>query len=416
MFFIEVFRANSRLCPRNSQMSSEDFPQLFEPSDERGVRRRKRSESAQNTFGPICRFVLREPGLAEATTTGIERLVHRIAAHDRGGRTSEDQERVLRRAARTSTVEMIRASGIALRQKGETQAPAESRRASRLARVETLLRSLALRWGPDFRDPRLTLLRLRSLEPARLIGETVLRWQLSHAQAKTEPERKSWLQAQMWGILADVYLADLRILCRDLLLVGRSQEAEDLLGRQLSLIDQSSLNRVRSLRDPASGLLLSGAHAGAFGVGRATLKSLYDDLLYLGARGHDAPGRRVTTDDPVRALFTLVKHLRRPGSLAIVGADGKYGKAKSEVELLGRTLSVSHGTPHAIYHAKCKNAFFLAAWQDDSIVMKLQFVQLDKAESLRAWTERWIEAYRAFLCEIVTGDPRNMRGYSGFWT
>jgi hypothetical protein len=399
-------------------MSSEDFPQSPELSGERHIARRdRRSEAARNSFGALCRFVLQEPGSAEGTTTGVERLVRRIAAHDRNGQESEDRERLVRRVARTSTVEMIRALGIAPRQNGETpEASAKSRRASRPARVETLLRCLALRWGPDFRDPRLTLLRLRSLEPARLISETVLRWPMSHAQAKTEHERRNWLQAQMWGILADVYLADLRILCRDLSLVGRSQEAEDLQARLLSLIDQPSLNRVRNLRDPAIGLLLSGSHAGAFGVGRATLKSLYDDLLYLGAGGQDAPGRRVTADDPVHALFTLVKHLRQPGSLAIVGADGKYGNAKSEVELLGRTLSVSHGTPHAVYHAKCRNAFFLAAWQDDSIVMKLQFMQVDKAESLRDWTSRWVEAYRAFLCDIVPGDPRNMRGYSGFWS
>lgn len=273
---------------------------------------------------------------------------------------------------------------------------------------------LEQRWGAEFRHVRAMFRRLVRMPNAGLMPPKLGGWLATQRQ---EPGQ-AWLAAHQWGTLADVYLADLAYFASVLSRAGDMAEAARLEAAQLALLTPESRARLEALQNLDRGTLLCGVHAGMFGFGRRVMRALLPNLLLLGAHGEGVQsGARVSANDPVRAMLQMVRHLRQPGATAVIGADGPVANAMATVDVLGRPMRVALGAPHTIHHARCANAFVIAAWNGDAIDIELRTdTQPAPGEPLAAWTERWLAAWAEFLRDIVLGDGRNLRGYSGFWS
>lgn len=271
---------------------------------------------------------------------------------------------------------------------------------------------LRARWGEDFLDAPVTLRRLRGLPPARLIGAPLADW-LYRQRDRPEIDRDTWQRRQTWGRLANVYLVDLLLLAARGTQRGKAELVAAIEATIGKIVDGSQLPELRHAMK-TSGVLICGSHCGAFQFGRARLVNAFPDMLTMGVAS-EGEGR-VTVQDPVRALYQLTKHLRQPGNIGIIGGDGAYGEAGSNIDLLGQSIPFAPGPAATVHGAKCAAFFFLARWEGERVL--LDFVPAPMREpgmKASAWNERWLAAYRDHLATIIRGDPENQRGTSGVW-
>jgi len=347
------------------------------------------------------------------TLSGTERLVMMLAGDPAGLSRAQGRGLQFRTALLRPISQLLRA-----RAAGRGLAPAEGaedhlppgRAALGLRSIET---AMELRWGPAFRQPRETLRRLLHLPPAGLMPARLAA--LLDATRADPPA--SWRTHQQWGLLADTYLMDLAFLTAQLAAAGRPQDSDALEAAQLALVEPESRRRLADLAAAGTPVLFCGFHAGAFALGRRLLRHLLPEMLLLGAHGEANQGEtRVSAHDPVRAMMQMVRHLRRSGSTALIAGDGPVSGALRSVAVCGLPVQIALGAPHIVFHARCVNAFYLACWDGRRVSLELRTdTQPQQGEGLEAWTTRWMAACGAFMTDLVTGDPRNIRGHSGFW-
>ncbi len=362
-------------------------------------------------FGSIQRDPL-DLVFGSASLSGTERLVLLAAAQYGAGSVSHRRGQAFRTTALRPIFQLAR---MAQDRASRPDAPAGSAEpAFELRDAHDAAFLLEQRWGAEFRNLRAMFRRLLRLPNAGLMPPKLGAW-LAAQRRDTGP---AWLAAHQWGMLADVYLADLAYFAAVLARAGETAEAARLEAAQLALLTPESRARLEALQRLDRGVLLCGVHAGMFGYGRRVMRTLLPNLLLLGAHGEgQQSGARVSANDPVRAMLQMVRHLRQPGATAVIGADGPVANAMASVEVLGRPMRVALGAPHTIHHARCANAFVIAAWNGDAIELALRTdTQPAPGETLADWTERWLAAWADFLRDIVLGDGRNLRGYSGFWS
>lgn len=199
---------------------------------------------------------------------------------------------------------------------------------------------------------------------------------------------------------------------------GRVRRGKDDLAATIrqtitGLVDQTQLAAIRRAAD-AQGVLICGSHSGAFRLGRAMLARALPDMFGVGA-AREKEGR-ATVRDPVRALYQFTRHLRAPGTLALIGADSGYAGASRPVDLGGVEAPFALGSPAAVHGARCRAVFFLVRWEGERVVLDFTAAPTpDAGVKTAEWHDIWFGAYRDHLLSIVTGDPENQRGASGLW-
>jgi hypothetical protein len=344
--------------------------------------------------------------------SGMERLALLIAANFGEHTPKYWRGNPFRAAVMRPIYQLARPPG----QPGQRAAAAEGAAAGQVIAPRTAADLLALlrqRWGKDALAARPTLRRLLRLPDMALLAPDLAAWVTRQRAEGNEV----WRVSHQWGLLADVYLADLAAYA-SMLAKEKSPDAAKVALADTVLLDPESRARIAALPEGGRGTLLAGVHAGAFAYGRRVLRNLLPDLLLLGAHREDSQSEvRVSANDPVRAMLQMVKHLREPGAVAIIGADGMATNAMETVSICGREVKVALGAPHIVHHARCTNAFFLARWEGDRVALDMRTdTQPEPGESLEAWTRRWLAAYVAFVEDIIRGDARNMRGFSGIWS
>ncbi|WP_179187109.1 hypothetical protein [Sphingomonas sp. TZW2008] len=343
-----------------------------------------------------------------APKAGVTRVAAWLARAQQSGRGAADQ-RALRSALCTSTMKGRRGyrrmidSGQTTTRVAVLDGPAG---------IADVRRLLGARWGEAYLDPAATLHALHAIEPVRLIDERLADW-LFCRSGWAPDDRDAWQRRQTWGLLADIYLRDLSGLANRARQRDRPRLAETIERGLDTLIDRTPLDAVRAASHDR-GVLLCGSHAGAFRIGRSTLRAAVPGLFTIGA-ANEGEGR-LTTADPVRALYQFTKHLRQSDAVGLIGADGGYGEAVGEITVHGLPLPIALGPPTIVRGARCPAFFFLARWSADRI--RLDFTPaptVDPAMPAATWNAIWLDAYAQHLSAIVTGAPENLRGTSGIW-
>lgn len=343
--------------------------------------------------------------------SGTERLAMVIAAHFRAGTPHFRRGRAFRAAILRPLYQVARQSAQRAASGEDEDALAARIPAPRTAADVHVL--LHRRWGSDALSARSMLRRLQRLPDLALLPPGLQAW----LERQRGERNESWRVGQQWGVLADVYLADLGYYASALEKEDEEEEAARLAQVDLALLQPESRAHLATLRQGERGTLFSGAHAGAFSFGRRVMRTQFPDMLLLGAHGETTQSdTRVSANDPVRAMLQMVKHLREPGAIALIGADGPVANAMQTVTVCGKRINVALGAPHIVYHARCSNVFYLARWAGDRVALDLRTdTQPEPGEGLEAWTARWMAAWVRFLEDIIRGDPRNLRGVAGFW-
>ncbi|HEX8232788.1 MAG TPA: hypothetical protein VF559_05530 [Caulobacteraceae bacterium] len=333
--------------------------------------------------------------------SGVARLLRNITEAGPAGEGSGAVS--LRRLARSATVDA--ASALAAGLAGGEAAALD---------FDELMRR---RWGEDFMDVEATLAALRNLPPATLINLDLAKWLIEHrADASITEER--WRQAQTYCVLADVYLRDLRTLLRRSAR-RKADPGNRLLQSMLDLAEPGGVEAVKRAAEAKEGWLTLSVHSGPSRYGKWLRNKFVmdDDILVLGAgrERHSTQFATVRTD-PARAFLLMIRHLRQDGT-ATIAVDGQYGKSSTKLNILDKELNFANGSPHAIYYAKCQNTLFMYRWHNDKVVIDMHDGPVPAlAESIDDWTLRWFGWLRKYLEGHVTGDPVNIRGYSGLWS
>lgn len=353
------------------------------------------------------------PGMRGAA--GVERMCAALMRLSSDESVSKQDLRKLRRNALAPMFKLLKTAdpASATRPSGAASGSTRVRGRENKVGLQALFES---RWGPQFVDARSTLDRLLNLPPANLLPDADVAWLA--ARRGVAPDR--WAREQQFGRFADTYLMDHQAYASYLRKHEYLEEAAEFDRSFREALDEECLARLASLLSGETGILLCGVHAGSFNLGRHLMRTTFGEaLLPLGA--HEREGRsraRVSAENPIAGMLQMVRHLRRPNSVGIIGADGQFGDSQQMVEVQGYRVPVVVGAPHIVYHARCRIACFLAGWSSDGRV-QLRVEHLAESavgETLNDWTRRWLEAWGRFLNELVTGDPRNARGRNGFWT
>lgn len=274
-----------------------------------------------------------------------------------------------------------------------------------------LTTAIKRRWGTGMFDPAQTLAALRRAAALDLSPPRLARWLL---REEDDPVRLSWHHAQAYGLSAATYLEELLTLRR--LLASRRRQADkvaELDERLIGLVEGDGIARLAALpRD--RGLMICGTHAGAFRFGHHLLRRAYPDLVTLGVG--DGEDGAPTVADPVRALFTMVKHLRAPGAVALIGADGPRGDSTAPVRIRDLDVPVRLGAPTVIYNARCASVFFVARWTETGVALDLrEGPAVDPGIPFARWCERWLESYAAVMNDLVDGNAADIQGGWGMW-
>jgi hypothetical protein len=279
------------------------------------------------------------------------------------------------------------------------------------ARVKASLQS---RWGKLFRDPKFVLESLSAIPPLHVLRERNSKWLFQNS--RTSLSEEEWHKRLSWSYFAEIYLRDLLWYSARARRSGRVSEADTVDQSILSLVDQNSLEPLRSYRHRSDSLLLCGTHSGLhYLIAQPILAEALGQKPIAIMAGRSRP-EEIAVADPVAALYGIVKKLRDAKQYVAVAGDGGGGSPNYPMNICGRPVFFATGTPHAILHAKCKNAFYIFKWENGRLHLDLDTsTQLEAGESLQDWTQRWMSSYHKYIIDIVTGNPENLRCRNGMW-
>lgn len=273
---------------------------------------------------------------------------------------------------------------------------------------------LTSRWGVKFREPEIVFSHLRDLPPLRLLPEASSEW--LKASSKMLLTDGAWHADFAWAALAERYLQDLsefQGVCRKR---DNFKEVEAIDKAVNSLIDVASFAVLRKYRDENNSIVFCGTHCGvSFPLARRTLSEALESkvtaLMRHGGRADD-----ITAAKPAAAFYSLVKALRRDKNYLMLAGDGRGGTPSFPMDICGRSVLMATGAPHAVFHAKCKNVFYIVKWVGRRMRLEMNFeTQIAPGENISAWTNRWMGDYHSFLTQIIQSEPENLRCRDGLW-
>jgi hypothetical protein len=321
-------------------------------------------------------------------------------------------ERALQRLRRVDEADDKKGIGDRLSRQVTRMSTQRLRRTFKLKRP--LRRLLEARWGSGFLEVPAMIERLETTQAVRLIDRSIYDWLKENAAPRSGLDVESWQRAQATGVVVDTYITDLLSFAAAL---ERKQlgSGTELAARVHRLISKESLDHFSTLAGGERSILLAGTHAGVYGLSQHLIHTCLPNSVRLGA--HNRGGITNVRIDPTRALMEMVRHLRTPGAVATIRADGNFKGNAHPVEVMGKTLYLGHGAPHAAHFARADTAFYLTSWRNDRIFLDVQpGPSLEKGERIDAWTERWLQAFAIHIESIIVGNPRNVRGVGGFWS
>lgn len=277
---------------------------------------------------------------------------------------------------------------------------------------------LERRWGPQFRDPGATLSRLRSLPPVSLKKPALAKFLIANSRVPgMTPAR--WQQAQTFCILAETFLQELATYGESF--AANEAERQEVQQALLDLLHPDSFNPQEIVAGTEQGWLSCNAHAGAFRLVRwARAVTEPGSMLRVGAGFASDETYVGVRDERGRAagLMQLIRHLRQRQNVGGIAIDGQYGSGRYKAELLGRELRLAIGAPHTVYHSRCRSGFVVGRWLENNKVL-IEMTEApfpDAREPLPEWIDRWFAALCPWLERLATGDPSNIRCYSGIWS
>jgi hypothetical protein len=264
------------------------------------------------------------------------------------------------------------------------------------------------RWGESYLRPLATLAGLREAVTVPLTVAPLARWIAAVRPGGAGPR---WLLGSSWGQVATAYVSDL-------------QQLERLYARERSTWERrqvaAALARVTAsgaeVLEPLAGTrtLVCGTHAGPYRVGYALLGERFPAAMALhaaeGARGQKA------IVDPVGSLYRLVKHLRAPGGIGVIGAEGRDARSWGSATVHGLAVPVPLGPSVAAFNARAACSFILSSWRGRQVAVRL--VPGPAAQGgmrLSEYQALWLAAYGRVMEQVVDGPAEDVQGSQGMW-
>jgi hypothetical protein len=171
-----------------------------------------------------------------------------------------------------------------------------------------------------------------------------------------------------------------------------------MLGPVDEAVSQAATEKLRS----PTGTLLLVYHGGFAALGRALFSDWFPDGVRISAKGD------YKAKDGAYALFAARRALL-DGKNVLISPEGRFGKARGTVPIMGMDCSVGDGAPFLAHSTQCRTVWFgLIRDNDRFATLLVEGPRASREEPFPAFRERFFGFYAAQIEKAFAGDPRSL--------